>query len=254
MKKINLLSLVALFAIVLFSVSCNKDDDHNHDDHDHDAKGSVGVSFNYVWGSSAAPFALNTPLTHPRTSEVLTFTTVKFYVSNLKLKDMDGNWWIHPESYFLVDAFSEARSTFTLNDVPAKHYVEMEYTLGVDSTRNVSGAQTGALDPQNGMFWSWNTGYIMFKFEGSEATEGTFSYHLGGFSGANNIVTAKTTDFGGVHLMVEKDAVATVNMVANPARLWHTIDGIAERSTIHMPGANAKQAADDFIVSVNFAN
>lgn len=251
MKKINLLSLLTLFAIVLFSVSCNKDDDNNPDDLNVE-KGSVKISFEYFWGTGSEPFTLNTPLTHPRTNEVLTFTTLKFYVSNLKLKDEDGNWWIQPESYFLVDAFSEARSSFTLTDVPTKRYVEMEYTIGVDSTRNVSGAQTGALEVSSGMFWSWNTGYIMIKAEGSEVNEGTFSYHLGGFSGANNIVTSKTTDFNGTALQVQKDAIASVTMQANPARLWHTIEGVAATSTIHALGTNAVTAANDFIVSVNF--
>ena len=76
-------------------------------------------------------------------------------------------------------------ATLTLSDVPEGSYTEMSYVLGVDSTRNVSGAQAGALSTANGMFWSWSTGYIMLKAEGTSPNSGTgsFSFHLGGFSG-----------------------------------------------------------------------
>jgi hypothetical protein len=61
----------------------------------------------------------------------------------------------------------------------------MEFMIGVDSARNNSGAQTGALDPTNGMFWSWSTGYIMAKFEGtsaqSPAAANALKFHIGGF-------------------------------------------------------------------------
>jgi hypothetical protein len=43
----------------------------------------------------------------------------------------------------------------------------IRFLLGVDSARNVSGIQTGALDPARGMFWTWNSGYVMAKIEGS---------------------------------------------------------------------------------------
>lgn len=254
MKKINLLSLVALFAALILTTGCSKDDDHNHDDHNNENKGQLEVAFSYVWGMSATPFSLNTELTHPRTGEKLTFTTFKFFISNIQLKDAEGNWWVQPESYHLVDATSTSRSTFTIDNVPAKQYVEMKYTVGVDSTRNVSGAQTGALATTTGMFWSWNTGYIMIKAEGSEETHGNFSYHLGGFSGENSIVTEKITDFDGTPISIANNNKTTINMVANPARLWHTVDGVEERSTVHMPGANAKILADDFIFTVNFKN
>jgi hypothetical protein len=249
MNKNNFLSILAIVSIILATVGCNKDDDNNLNNNDE--TGRVAIAFNYVWGVTQEEFNLNTQLTHTRTQEELAFSTFKFYVSNLKLKKDDGSWWVHPESYFIVDAFSESRSRFTLSQVPVGNYTEMEYTLGVDSSRNVSGAQTGALAISNNMFWSWNTGYIMVMAEGNEATEGLFAYHLGGFSGSNKIVTVKNADFGG-SLTVLPEGVPTVKMVCNPARLWHTIDGIAEVSSIMSPGLNAVTAATDFYGSVNF--
>ena len=62
--------------------------------------------------------------------------------------------------------------------------------VGVDSARNVSGAQTGALDPAKGMFWTWNTGYIMAKLEGNSPASptGIFEYHIGGFKQNESVI------------------------------------------------------------------
>ena len=53
-----------------------------------------------------------------------------------------------------------------LADIPNGEYTKVNYTIGVDAARNTEGAQDGALDLVNGMFWSWNTGYIFMKMEG----------------------------------------------------------------------------------------
>jgi hypothetical protein len=56
--------------------------------------------------------------------------------------------------------------------------------LGVDSATNVSGAFGGDLDPTNGMYWTWQSGYINVKVEGRSpaAPGGVFELHLGGYA------------------------------------------------------------------------
>ena len=57
--------------------------------------------------------------------------------------------------------------------------------LGVDKKYNMSGANSGDLDPVNGMFWSWQSGYINFKIEGVSPSCNTrknkFQFHIGGY-------------------------------------------------------------------------
>ncbi|WP_316930094.1 MbnP family protein, partial [Hymenobacter sp. IS2118] len=48
-----------------------------------------------------------------------------------------------------------ASQLLALKDIPVGDYQSVSFTVGVDSARNVAGAQTGALDPNNGMFWTW---------------------------------------------------------------------------------------------------
>lgn len=71
--------------------------------------------------------------------------------------------------------------------------------IGVDSLRNVSGAQTGALDPSNDMFWDWNTGYIFFKLEGRYGTasieDAEYSIHVGGFEAPYSCIQTTQVNF-----------------------------------------------------------
>lgn len=94
-------------------------------------------------------------------------------------------------AYHLID-FSDSASTTVSLRVPEGVYNEIHFLLGVDSIDQTSGAQTGALDPVRGMFWTWNTGYLSFKIEGSspdskEPAHG-FSYHIGGYRSPNSTV------------------------------------------------------------------
>jgi hypothetical protein len=118
-----------------------------------------------------------------------TFTVTKFnyYISNVKLKRSDGQLFAEKESYHLIKHV-EGQTSFTITDVPPGDYGYIEFLIGVDSLRNVSGVQSGALDVANGMFWDWNSGYIFFKLEGSykdavEVNGHDYSIHIGGFKG-----------------------------------------------------------------------
>lgn len=260
---------MGLFALTLALSSCQKEEgcmDPNSINYNADATkddgsceyaattSSATMKFDYVWGMNQEPWIVGNTYVQPKTGDSLTFTTFKFYVSNIRLKNMDGTWWTEPESYHLVCASCPDASSIVLEDVPIGHYTEMEYTLGVDSARNVAGAQTGALSPTLGMFWSWNTGYIMLKCEGHSpnSPDGSFAFHLGGFSGDYNVITPKTVDFGNTHLMVEDGMEPQIRMTANPARLWHTAGSVSQTNLIHMPGETAATMAVDFFSNVSF--
>ncbi len=216
-------------------------------------EGTVTVEMSHVWGMSQAAFNMNTELIHPMTNDTLTFTTMKYYMSNFELKSTDGTWWKHPESYFLVDADDPSSMQLSLSGVPEGGYTDVRFVMGVDSTRNVSGAQTGALSTSHGMFWSWNTGYIMIKAEGTSpnSSSGSFAYHLGGFSGADNVVTTKEFSFGST-LNVTGTGAPKVKLSANPARLFHSYGSVSNGEMVHMPGANAVTLADGFNGGVGF--
>jgi len=120
---------------------------------------------------------------------------LRYYLSNFRVRRADGVWFVNPQSadssrgYFLVDEADGASKQFQIGPLPAGTYSGLEFLVGVDAQRNGAGAQTGTLDPARGMFWTWNTGYIFFQFDGhspqSTADAQALTYHIGGGSGAS---------------------------------------------------------------------
>ncbi len=211
--------------------------------------GSIQIQMDYVWAMDMQSFELNTPYLHPMSGDSLEFTTFKHYISHVRLQREDGTYWDAPESFYLLDASEPSSLQWTIEEIPGGNYKGLQITLGVDSLRNVSGAQTGALDPANNMFWSWNSGYIMIKAEGTspQSSSGSFAYHLGGFSGANNAISVRDFAFpDAAVLTVSEETNPLVTLMANPARLFHTYGSVSNGSTVHMPGPAATQMADDF--------
>lgn len=248
-KKIAFATIVTS----LFFTACKKEN-IDSPSNNNTPKGAFKLELEHTWSNPSIAFELNSPLKHPLTNDTLNFTTFKYYVSNIKLKKSDGTWWIDTESYYLIDASVSNSNILSLKNIPAGTYTKLEYTLGVDSIRNVSGAQTGALSISNGMFWSWNSGYIMLKAEGTSpnATSGNFAFHFGGFKGPNAIVTTKESDFSGATLEISPNATPQVHLIANVSAIWNNGVSVKTTSSIMMPGTVAKTMAELFYNSFQF--
>ena len=125
-------------------------------------------------------------------------TNFKYYISNIQLTDINGQVYIDKEGYYLIDFRDSSNIFLTLKDIEAGPYTKISFTIGVDSLHNCSGAQEGALDPVNAMFWTWNTGYIFLKMEGkstaSKSPGHIFEYHIGGYKEPNNSIRRVTLD------------------------------------------------------------
>jgi hypothetical protein len=181
------------------------------------------------------------------------FTVSKFnyYISNIKLNGSAASY-TENESYHLIEhSTNAAEMAFNLEKVPAGKYASITFMIGVDSLRNVSGAQTGALDPDKGNFWSWNTGYIMLKFEGNSpkapTSDGRLVMHCGGFSGTNNVVKTITINFPN-EIEVTKSATQHIHLKADILALFKSpnVVDFATTHTIHMPGAGANKLAANY--------
>lgn len=262
-KKTNYI-LFSLLAVASIFSSCKKEGctDPTASNYSEEAKkddgsceypteyGSVSLMFDHRWGGSQAPFTMNTELTHPGTNELITMTTLNYYISNIKLQQADGTWWSEEESYHLIKVGENTTPSITISNVPAGRYTNIQYMIGVDSLRNVSGAQTGALSPANSMFWNWNTGYIFVKAEGSSdaAPNGIFKYHLGGFTDADNknAIRINSHSFNAEELEITKTKNPQFNFIVNAARFWHGGLSLSDVNMIMMPGQNAVDIATNF--------
>ncbi len=176
--------------------------------------------------------------------ENMTVQKFKYYISNFSIIDLTGKSVVLPVQYFLVDEADTASKIITLT-IPDINFTKIEFLLGVDSMRNVSGIQTGALDPGKGMFWTWNSGYIMAKLEGesplANAAGNRFTYHIGGFRfGVNTVrkISLAVTAIQNNEIHINADLNQWFKS-KNELR-------IAETNTCHTPGPLAIKFADNY--------
>lgn len=216
------------------------------------ASGNIEIEFEHSVGSSS--LVLNSGSYINENGDSYTISKFAYYVSNIKLTRADGQNVNIPVEYYLIDAANSATHKFTISNIPPGEYTGMSFLLGVDSTRNVSGAQTGALDPANGMFWSWNTGYIFLKMEGnspqSTASGNQLRFHIGGFRDANNTNALRTISpsFNGQKLVVKASESSGVHLKVDVNAMFKSpnLISFANINTVHMPGMNALLIADNY--------
>lgn len=206
--------------------------------------GELLINFQHI--ANGKPMILKDSSYTNSFNENYNITRLKYYISNVHCEGQLIGKSSH--NIFLVDASEE--STVRLN-VPAGTYNQLYFTLGVDSIFNCSGAQDGALDPLNGMFWTWNSGYIFFKLEGfsssSTADLNRIEHHIGGYRGPHK--AGRT-----MALMLEKPLVVKendkhqVNIQLNLDRYWASENEIKinDHPVVMVPGELAKRSADNF--------
>jgi len=238
--------LLALLCPIIFLSSCKKSDDEITAD----TKSTFTMEFeNQVNGS---PLVLNTNTYKNAKGEDFKINIFKYYVSNIKLSKADGTVFLIPESYFLIDASKSESTIITLKDVPTGDYTKIEYTIGVDYARNFAGAQTGALDPMNGMFWTWNSGYIFVKFEGtspqSTATSNALTFHIGGVLDPNNTIRTFSTDINVANpLRIRTDKKPDMHFIVNAGALFTGKTDISfAKLNFTMGGENSVIVADNY--------
>jgi hypothetical protein len=196
--------------------------------------------------------------------ESLNVSQLQYFISNIKFNGRNGRSFSvkQDESYFLIQEQEAATQTIKLK-VPPGEYNKVTFVLGVDSLRNTMpiDKRKGVLDPSssmdNGMYWSWNSGYIFFKMEGTsdaapEDPTGNrrFRFHIGGFGGysaptINNIksVTLDLSKQGTVK--AKKGRNATIYIKAD---ILKTFNGVTKLSIAAHPSVMFSE------YSVNVAN
>lgn len=251
MKKIILSSLTVL-ALSLSFVQCKKDKKSDPATPSTPAATTGSLSILFENTVDTLSLDLGTTTYTNAAGNTYSVTTFKYYISNIKITKNDNTVWSEPESYHLINAADPNSVLFTIPNVPFDTYKAIEFTIGVDSARNNSGAQTGALAQTNGMFWDWNTGYIFMKFEGtspqSAAVNNAVKYHIGGFTGANSAIRVITPSFNGATANVTSAITPKIHMNCNLSNLFTGSNSFdfSSLNTVMMPGANAKKLADNY--------
>lgn len=141
--------------------------------------GTLKIHLKHYWDQDALIMSPHTYYTAAQ--DTIRITKLSYYLSNVMLQSTAGEW-VSLGNYNLVDLDDPSTTDITIENMPVDNgsYKKIRFSIGVDSARNHTGAQTGALDPGYGMFWSWNTGYIFFRIKGGFNTTQNYSLDIGG--------------------------------------------------------------------------
>ncbi len=206
-------------------------------------KGKLTIHFLNI--ANGKPIVLHDSVYTTTLGEEYSLTKLRYYVTNIQLA---GNSILNEEeNYHLIDVAKE-----TSFAIPVKEgkYSGIQFLIGVDSLRNFSGAQTGALDPMNDMFWTWNSGYVMFKLEGysdsSSATNNKVEHHIGGYRSGQNVATNIKLAFP--EIKIKEGEPADIYIVMDLDAYWAGVNQIriAKDPICTLPGELAKKLAANF--------
>ncbi|MDE3212280.1 MAG: hypothetical protein KGM98_03530 [Bacteroidota bacterium] len=181
--------------------------------------------------------------------ESYTVTRFRYYVTDIFLGTTGRQERIR-HTYFLIDQGIPASWVAEVK-IPAGSYHSLGFLLGVDSLLNVSGAQTGVLDPMRDMFWTWNSGYVMAKMEGnspaSTQVNQKFEYHIGGYSGPHKVLQTIRLPFDKVQEF-HGGETCTIYVDADLNAWWKSVHEfrISEHPVITTPGLLAREMSENY--------
>lgn len=233
----------AIIVLYILAVACRKD---SSTEVEQEYTGNVTLAFSH--DVRGLPLNFTDEYTNDY-GEKYTVNQFKYYVHDISLIN-DTTATPLSQEYYLVNEEVAGSKKISL-PVPVRTYKGISFLLGVDSARNVSGAQTGALDPAHGMFWTWSSGYVTAKLEGhspaSTLSGQVFTYHVGGYKVPHVSYRRITLPFS-ENMIMAKDTVITVAIAAD-INTWfsrmHTIR-IANNPACHSPGQLANDIADNY--------
>jgi hypothetical protein len=207
--------------------------------------GEVKIIFEHHY--NGYPIVLHDSNYTNKLGETFVLHKLKYYVGNLVF--FCNGKKTQRKQYFLIDESKPASKTIVVY-LQENNYDSLQVLFGIDSSLNVSGAQTGALDVVNDMFWTWNSGYVMQKLEAqsphSKAINQKVEYHLGGYSGRYKAQQQKTFYFTSAPLAIKKDKPATIIMRAALDGFWQNDFSIASQPVCNTAGEMAGKLSQRF--------
>lgn len=119
---------------------------------------------------------------------------VRFYISEVHFVTASGDKIPFDRHHYLCDFQQPSSLQIAAPTLREKNGGDaLFFQIGIDSTTNSAGALGQDLDPVNGMYWAWNSGYINVKIQGTSAAcparNHQFEFHLGGFMFPNNALS-----------------------------------------------------------------
>ncbi|MFM9825208.1 MbnP family protein [Flavobacterium sp.] len=172
--------------------------------------------------------------------DTLSIETFRCYISNIEIHYEDQSTFIQKNTYHLLDADKPDSFVIPITKKSDKLISKITFNIGIDSITNTSGAMAGDLDPINGMYWAWQSGYINMKIEGKSSSCKTrnneFQFHIGGYLKPNYALRKKVIN-GNIN------GNDNINIGIDVAVFLAEID-LEKMNSIMIPGRAAMDLAD----------
>ncbi|MFD1873265.1 MbnP family protein [Hymenobacter bucti] len=245
--KTRLSTLLGLLVVPLALFSgCKKDSDSL------ETTGPVNITVRNVAGSQ--DLALNSTVATTAAGETFTVSTFEYYLSNIKFTKSDGTTYAAPDTYFLVNQAKPSSLSFMVPNVPAGDYTGVSFIVGVDAQKTGltdPTTFTGDLNQANAMYWTWNSGHIFMKLEGtitSTSPAKPLTCHIGGYTDPNNAIVTAAPAFNGAKLTVQANHTSQLHLAANVTKIFDgpTPTALSTFTGVHMPSTQSVQLAQNY--------
>jgi cytochrome c peroxidase len=185
--------------------------------------------------------------------ESFSITRVSYLLSDFALQRNDGAWLEISNSAAWLD-LGENRDTFRLENIPPGEYRAVHFSLGLGANLNhADPAQFPARHPLNpnfnGLYWSWQGGYIFLALEGlwrnAEGALDGWAYHLARDPNCTRIILAVPLEITNLtRLELDFDIATLLNAphplsFAKDGKSTHSRSGdpVAAALAANLPGA-----------------
>jgi hypothetical protein len=177
--------------------------------------------------------------------ETLQINRFMFYTSQWKAINTQNDTIELSKEHYLMN-IQDGQSLKLPFQIPA-NLKKIIFNIGVDSIKNTTGIQSGVLDPAKGMFWTWRSGYIMAKLQGTSPQANTagnrFSYEVGGFQLPYNTVRTIVLALSPTQA---KNQSLTIQTHLEKWFSGKELIKISENPNCHNAGKLAMQLADNY--------
>lgn len=172
--------------------------------------------------------------------DTLSIEELRFYITDVKITYTDDTALQEDQKAWLLDINNTETLSLKVASFKNKKIKQVSFNVGVDSLSNVSGALGGALDPANGMYWAWQSGYINMKIEGTSSScttrKNKFRFHIGGYLPKENALRVVTVP---VNKTIDDD----ITVIMDLSTFFNEIS-LKENNSIMIPGEKAMLMAD----------
>lgn len=199
-------------------------------------KDSLFFDIQFKWKSEALKLNKN----YVSNNDTLQVSLVKLYISGIEINYEDGSHYKEKSSYHLINV--ENFKSFPIAKKENKEITKINFNIGIDSTASVSGALSGDLDLQNGMYWAWQSGYINMKIEGKsnscKTRKNAFQFHIGGYLEPNYAMRT-------IVILMDKYPISNneITITMDLSKLFDEIQ-LSQTNSIMIPGEEALKIAD----------